>query len=53
MVFEASLVLIILRGSLIVTVKSMETCRLETEMMLTMSKRLETVLETNTAFTSC
>ena len=35
MVFEASLILIILRGSLVVTVKSQETCRLETETIRT------------------
>ena len=33
MAFEASLMLIILRWSLVVTVKSLETCRLETETM--------------------
>ena len=53
MVFEASLMLIISRWSLVVTVKSQETCRLETETMQTVSESLETVLETNTAFTSC
>ena len=53
MVFEASLMLIILGGSLVVAVKSLETCRLETEMMRTVSKCLETVLEINTAFASC
>ena len=53
MAFEASLMLTILRGSLVVAVKSLETCRLETETMLTVSKSLETVLETNTAFVSC
>ena len=53
MAFEASLMLIILRWSLVVTVKSLETCRLETETMLTVSKSLETELETNTAFANC
>ena len=38
---------------MVVTVKSLKTCRLETETMLTVSKSLETVLETNTAFASC
>ena len=31
MVFKASLMLIILQGSLVVTVKTLETCRLETD----------------------
>ena len=52
MAFEASMMLIMLRGSLVVTVKSLETCRLETETMQTVYNSLETVLETNTAFAS-
>ena len=43
MAFEASLMLITLQGSLVVTVKSLETCRLETETLRTVSKSLETV----------
>ena len=34
-------------------VKSLDTCKLETETTRTMWKNLETVLETNRAFASC
>ena len=39
MAFEASLMLIILQWSLVVTVKSLEMCRLEKETMRTVSKQ--------------
>ena len=50
MEFEASFMLMILRWGLVVTVNNLETCRLETVMMLTVSKSLETVLETKHSF---
>ena len=37
----------------LVTVKNLATCRLETETVQTVTKSLESVLETNTVFASC